>query len=140
MKRIMYVGGGWGNSIDFWPEHEPNPTKIVGFKPWDQRFSEGSVLFDLAHNLHEDTIPLYYVHDIEWQRDPSDMFFAKVSLIGRVENRYKYSRDNLWFVRPCCQLLKKLEHKRRMTSCFKIRERKKLKKYIEALQEMIRDD
>jgi len=139
MKRIMYIGGGWGNSIYFWPEHEPNPAKIVGFKQWDLRFSEGSVLFDLAHNLHEDTIPLYYVHDIEWQRDPSDMFFAKISLIGRVENRYKYSRDNLWFVEPCRVLLNNLRDKRCKTSWFKFGKGKILKEYIKTLEEMIKD-
>lgn len=140
MRQILYVGGRFGNSISFWQENDPNPTRIVGFKQFDQRFSEGSVLFDLARNLMEDTIPLYYVHHIEWKPVPRDMFLAKISLIGRVYNLYKYSNDNLWFIGPCRELLKNLRHRLRMTSRFRIRKRIKLKKYIKTVEEIIRDD
>lgn len=135
MKRIMYVGGGWGNVINMWGNDN---LRIFGFKPQWERFSEGSVLFDLAHNLMEDTIPLYYIYDVDWQNDPRDMFFAKIDLIGRIENLYKYHKDMFWFVQPCRILLYNLREKRSKLPWYKFSKRRKLKKYINTVEEMIK--
>ena len=133
----MYVGGGWGDAINMCGD---NNQEIYGFKPWNKRFSEGSVLFDLANNLMEDTIPLYYIHDINWKEDPRDMFFAKIDLIGRIANHYKYRRDMLWFVQPCSVLLYNLREKRSKLPWYKFSKRRELKKYIDTVNEMIKNN
>lgn len=108
MRRIMYVGGGWGDAIYFLNPERENKDRIYGFK--FKTPSNGSVLFDLANNEHNATIPLYYVDDIKCERDPRDMFCANIRLIGNVRNpkpaNGDYKKD--WFKEPCKELLEEL--------------------------------
>ena len=105
MKQIMYVGGSWGDAIYFLNPQKEERDRIYGFK--FNTPSNGSVLFDLAHNFENDTIPLFYVDGIECQNDPRDMFFADIKLIGNVRNprpaKGDYGVD--WFKEPCRELL-----------------------------------
>ena len=66
----MYIGGTWGDYINF---QDNKKDRIYGFRPWNRRCSDGSVLFDLAGNKNNDTIPLYYVKNIRWQDDPNEL-------------------------------------------------------------------
>ena len=108
MKKIMYVGGSWGDAIYFLNPDDEVKTRIYGFKHrYYNGFAEGSVLFDLAYNQNEKTIPLYLIHGIEYKDDPHDMFFANIKLIGNVRNprpaKGEYGVD--WFKEPCRELL-----------------------------------
>ena len=129
----MYVGGTWGDAIYLWNKEN---TRIYGFKnPATNGFAEGSVLFDLGNNVENDTIPLYYVSNIKYEDDPHDMFFADIDLIGNVENP-KNDYDKSWYKEPIKKLISEYEENYKKTSVFKLKERKKLKEYLETLKGM----
>ena len=133
-KKVMYIGGSWGDAIYFFDR--VNKTRIYGFKdPWFNGFAEGSVLFDLANNKNNDTIPLYYISDIQYEDDPKDMFFAYIDLIGNVENpKGEYAVD--WYKPYIDKVKENLIKKKNETSFFNFSERRKLKKFIRTLEEM----
>ena len=129
----MYLGGSWGNAIYFWNDEK---TRIYGFKdPYRNSFAEGSVMFDLANNQHNDTIPLYYISNIKYEDDPKDMFFADISLIGNVENP-KNDYPNDWFKGHLNDLYEKYKKEHDETSVLKFKERKRLKVFMDTLKEM----
>lgn len=105
MRHIMYVGGCWGNAIYFLNPEKEEKDRIYGFK--FKTPSNGSVLFDLAHNKGNDTIPLYYVDGIKCEDDPKDMFFADIKLIGNIRNPRPTNEDYGldWYIEPCKELL-----------------------------------
>lgn len=130
----MYVGGGWGDAIYIFNDEN---TRIYGFKdPWRRRVVEGSVLFNLADNRYNDTIPLYYVSNVEYKDDPKDMFFADIELIGNVENPKTEDYEPNWYKPYIDKVEKELVEKRDKTNFFNFGERVKLKKFIETLNEM----
>lgn len=88
----MYTGGHLGHAI-----YIMNESKIYGFRQIYERPAEGSILIDLCHNLHNDTVPIYLVTDIEFSSDPNDMFHANIRLISRVPNTYKKGDEN-WYL------------------------------------------
>lgn len=109
-KRVMYVGGGWGDAIYFLNPDDEVKTRIYGFKHrWYNGFAEGSVLFDLAHNTYNDTIPLYLIKNIEYKDDPHDMFFADIELMGDVRNPKTDDYKPDWFMEPVKELIAEYE-------------------------------
>ena len=129
----MYIGGGWGNAIYFWDKEK---TRIYGFKK--DNFEEGSVLFDLANNKYNETIPLYLITNIEYEYDPSDMFFADISLIGNVENYIKGVGEYPinWFKGHLTDIREDYENTYKQTSIFKFKERRRLRTLINTLNEL----
>ena len=129
----MYVGGCWGNAIYMWNDSK---TRIYGFKdPWRNGFAEGSVLFDLANHKEEDTIPLYYISNIDYKDDPKDMFFADIELIANIENP-KNDYPMNWFKPYLDKPIKELTEKSDGLGVLKIKERNKLRDFIDTLKEM----
>lgn len=134
-KRIMYLGGGWGDAIYYFNEEK---TRIYGFKNRGNTFSEGSVLFDLANHKNDKKIPLYYISNVEWQEDPSDMFFADIDLIGGVENlsRGFGEYDENWYKETLYKLINEYKEKAKNVGFFEFRKKRKIRKYIETMEEM----
>ena len=129
----MYLGGGWGDAIYYFNDEK---TRIYGFKGPGKTFSEGSVLFDLANNKDKDEIPLYYISNIKWQDDPSDMFFADIDLIGGVPNPKTGNYNEDWYKTTICYLINDYKKILKKTSFFEFKKRRKLKNYIETMEEM----
>ena len=136
-KRVMYVGGHWGDSISYLNDDH---TKIYGFKDrCFNSFAEGSVLFDIANYKHEDTIPLYLITNIEYNDDPGDMFCADITLIGNVENP-KPSGDyqTMWYRPYLGKLIEKYKNELNEVSFFKRRRKKYLTHIINTLEGMMK--
>lgn len=132
-KRIMYIGGSWGNAIYFLDDDK---SRIYGFKDrYNNSFAEGSVLFDLANHIHEDTIPLYYISNIEYADDPRDMFFADTTLIGNVENP-KDDYPLTWFKNGLGKLRDEYRHQLELTSPFKFKQKAWIKEILKTLDDM----
>ena len=135
-KRVMYVGGYWGNSISYLNDDH---TKIYGFKDrCFNSFSEGSVLFDIANYKHKDTIPLYLITNIEYDDDPGDMFCADITLIGNVENP-KPSGDysTTWYRPYLGKLIEKYKNELNEVSFFKRKRKEFLKRIIDTMEQMM---
>ena len=132
MKYIMYIGGTWGDYINF---QDNKKDRIYGFRPWNRRCSDGSVLFDLAGNRNNDTIPLYYVKNIRWQDDPNDMFFADIELIGNVDNP-KNGYGDCWYAQGVEKLQEQLKEELCSMGIFNLKRKSKLREYIRTLQGM----
>lgn len=135
VKRVMYIGGGWGNAIYF---ANDSKTRIYGFKGRGNTFSEGSVLFDLANHKDDDKIPLYYISNVEWEDDPSDMFFADIDLIGGVENLSKGfgEYDENWYKTTLYKLINEYKKKVKNLGFFEFRKKRKIREYINTMEEM----
>lgn len=136
-KRVMYVGGTWGNSIDYLDDGH---TKIYGFKErLFHSFAEGSVLFDIVNYKYEDTIPLYLITNIEYKDDPGDMFCADITLIGNVENP-KPSGDyqTIWYRPYLGKLIEKYKNELNAVSFFKRKRKKYLTHIINTLEGMMK--
>ena len=135
-KRVMYVGGYWGNSISYLNDDH---TKIYGFKDrCFNSFAEGSVLFDIANYKHKDTIPLYLITNIEYDDDPGDMFCADITLIGNVENP-KPSGDysTTWYRPYLGKLIEKYKNELNEVSFFKRKRKEFLKRIIDTMEQMM---
>lgn len=133
-KSIMYVGGTWGDAIYF---QNKEKTRVYGFKGRGNTFLDGSVLFDLANNKNNDTIPLYYISNIEWKDDPRDMFFADISLIGNVKNPCLEEYDNDWYKEPLKELIDQYEKQINDTWFFEFFKRSRLQKYRDIMKLML---
>ena len=132
----MYLGGGWGDAIYY--ANDEN-TRIYGFKGRGKTFSEGSVLFDLInHKKGDEKVPLYYISNIKWQDDPSDMFFADIDLIGGVDDitRGFGDYDENWYKETLFILINEYKKKAKSVGFFEFRKKRKIKKYIETMEEM----
>ena len=130
-KHVMYVGGAWGDAIYFW---DLEKTRIYGFKPY--RFAEGSILFDLAHHVDKQYVPMYLVKNMEWQIDPSDMFFADIELICVVRNPMLDKYPNDWFVNPCIEAKDVFQNKYEQTKKLSLKKKRELKRIIKLLKEL----
>ena len=78
LKRLTYFGSYcWGDAMHL----DEETLSVHGWKPY--YFSDNQVA---AINLkkQEKESPVYLLQQVEWQRDPRDMFFAKAKLIGYV--------------------------------------------------------
>ena len=138
-KRIMYVGGGWGNAIYRFDDDE---TRIYGFKDrYRNGFAEGSLLFDLAHHVNDDRVPLYIITNIDYKDDPRDMFFADITLVGEVKNPKpgNGNYENEWYVEPCRELLNEYKKVYEAIPFLSFKERKKTKRLIGTLEELLED-
>ena len=131
----MYIGGSWGNSIYYANKEK---TEIYGFKDrLYNSFSEGSVLFDLANNKDNDTIPLYYISNINYKDNCRDMFFADISLIGYVENpKPKGEYEINWFKGRLGKLRDEYLKEYEKTGFLKFKKRKLIKEFIKTLEGM----
>ena len=137
-KRVMYVGGTWGNAIYFIDKEKRE--RIYGFKdPYHHSFAEGSVLFDLANYINEDTVPLYLIRNIDRKEDPSDMFFADITLIGNVKNPKPTTYEDDWYVEPCKELYNHYKKEAENIPFYKFKKRKENKIMVETLKGLTKD-
>lgn len=74
-RALVRLGGSWGNCISYFDDSH---HKIYGFKPYT--LAENSWLVDTK------TSEIFRIYDIEYMRDPTDQFFAKIEKIGEVKN------------------------------------------------------
>lgn len=77
--RRYAVGGGWGNSIEIRKkdEYKVGKMEIVGWK--SVRPTEGDVL---VMRMESGRNTAWVIYDVDLIKDPWDMFFAKVALVG----------------------------------------------------------
>ena len=78
-SRYYDTGGGWGNAINVqrWPSNEGEAARVVGWKSTMPR--EGDVL---RCPMQSGKTVVGRFSKIERCRDPQDMFFADVEIIG----------------------------------------------------------
>lgn len=136
-KRVMYVGGTWGDSICYMND---NHTKIYGFKNrLFHSFAEGSVLFDIVNYKYEDIIPLYLITNIEYKDDPGDMFCADITLLGNVENpKPDGDYSTIWYKPYLGKLIEKYKNELNEVSFFKRKRKKYLTHIINTLEGMMK--
>jgi hypothetical protein len=71
---VFYVGGGWGNAINW---NDVEGRRVVGWK-----FNPPEVGDELRSQMQSGKIGRFVFVNIDRPGDPPDMFFADVALIG----------------------------------------------------------
>jgi hypothetical protein len=85
MKHHDFTQGGWGHHFSVWETLPPDT---------DPTIAPGTRYYGHAVGLKKDDIVLlamqsgkvarWRINEIEYKRDPHDMFFARASLVGYV--------------------------------------------------------
>jgi len=84
------IGGFWGNKIDWLKfDHASSDYRIVGWKPFDQRLSVGDVI--LAEG--QQTWMWFVIEEIEYCRDPRDMFSASLRIMHQEVKPFEFPAD-----------------------------------------------
>lgn len=78
LKRLTYFGSYcWGDAMYL----DEDKIHVHGWKPY--WFDDNEVAAIYLEKDKEKS-PVYLLQDVDWQRDPKDMFFAKAKLLGYV--------------------------------------------------------
>ena len=82
LKRLTYFGSYcWGDAMHL----DETNNSVHGWKPY--WFTDNQVAAILLKK-EEEKSPVYVLVDVEWQRDPRDMFFANAKLLGLCSYRF----------------------------------------------------
>lgn len=79
------IGGWWGNKIEIM-SFEPDNYRIVGWKPFEQRPKEGSVILVEGQK----SWMWFVITNIEWCGNPMDMFFADMEPIHQEAKPFEF--------------------------------------------------
>lgn len=92
-EALLSFAGCIGNNIEFLSDTNVDQIRVMGFTPYRNWLEKGRYFWRVSHDkfgASTDNIDIFYVESVEKGNDPSDMFFAECTFIGKTSKDSKF--------------------------------------------------